>query len=366
MSEFVAEALEDCDEGCSMALEIMSDFLTVEKLAAGMFTLEKVNTELVPYLQKAIKMFNSSADAKSVTISLTPRGGGSDSAFVADIDPLKMNNVLRNLLSNAVKFSKVGGCVNVMLDIVPSETSGDPDNVLITVTDDGAGISPENIERLFTEGVQFNANTLQAGGGSGFGLYIAAGIVELHGGRIWAESEGEGKGTKFLILVPVLASIHEGPPPGPVSKQASLRPARQVSRDTTVEAFYDGPKLKVVIVDDSHMNRKMMSSMLAMDGHECLQAEDGLAAVELMAGRETGENAVDAILMDNNMPRMSGPSAIMEIRRRGFKGVILGVSGDALSIDKFTDAGANGTLLKPIIREELLDAIALHLVVNRV
>ena len=165
MPPFIAETLENCEEGCSMALEIISDFLAVEKLAAGMFTLEKVNTELVPYLQKAIKMFNTSADAKSITITLTPRGGSWDGAFVADIDPLKMNNVLRNLLSNAVKFSKTGGCVAVTLDNMPPEAPGGEDNVLITVTDDGAGISPENIKRLFTEGTQFNANSLQAGGG---------------------------------------------------------------------------------------------------------------------------------------------------------------------------------------------------------
>ena len=133
-----------------------------------------------------------------------------------------------------------------------------------------------------------------------------------------------------------------------------------------MEAFSNGKKLKVMIVDDSHLNRKMLTSMLAVDGHECLQAEDGLAAVALMAGRETGENVVDAILMDNNMPRMSGPAAVKEIRRRGFKGVILGVSGDALSTDEFAAAGANGTLLKPISREELLGAIALHLVTDRV
>ena len=357
---FVVETLENCEEGCSMALEIISDFLAVEKLAAGMFTLEKVHTELVPYLEKAIKMFHTSADAKSVMITLIPRGGA-DRTFVADIDPLKMKNVLRNLLSNAVKFSKVGGCVKVTLEYVPSNVSEKQDNdVLITVTDDGAGISPENIQRLFTEGVQFNANALQGGGGSGFGLYIAKGIVTLHGGRIWAESEGEGRGTKFSMLLPASVRSDQSIPTNSVSQPSSVRIKCTGSRDNTMSALSSERKLKVVVVDDSHLNRKLMSQMLTIDGHECLQAEDGLEAIVLMAGQETGEG-VDVILIDNNMPRMNGPAAIEEIRRRGFKGVILGISGDAMSTAEFALAGADGTLVKPITREELLSAIALNL-----
>ena len=130
------------------------------------------------------------------------------------------------------------------------------------------------------------------------------------------------------------------------------------------------------MVDDSHLNRRLMSQMLTTDGHECLLAEDGLAAIALVAGHATTDESrnkggnvdrnIDVILMDNNMPRMTGPVAVQEIRRRGYKGVILGVSGDAQSTEEFALAGANDTLVKPITKEGLLWAIFLHLTADLV
>lgn len=148
----------------------------------------------MPYLQKSIKLFRAAADGKSLSITLTCRGdpvalshavdgvvladGPMDSALppvCSDIDPMKMSNVLRNLLSNAIKFAKKH--ITVAVDLVPSTSTGlgpgpgagaagpGGHDVLITVRDDGAGISAENLPRLFGEGVQFNANKLQGGGG---------------------------------------------------------------------------------------------------------------------------------------------------------------------------------------------------------
>jgi signal transduction histidine kinase len=222
----IDDILDDCEEACAVATEIISDFLIFEKLAAGMFTLEKVPTLLVPYLEKSIKMFHSSADSTGIRIAFVqPQQLAGDADLCADIDPLKMSNVVRNLMSNAIKFSRPGGTIRVTLQLVPrscrepvpgseqgsgqgSEHGSMGFDVLLAVSDDGAGISKENLGLLFGEGVQFNANSLQGGGGSGFGMYIAKGIVELHGGRIWAESEGEGKGTTFKVQLGVVSDTN--------------------------------------------------------------------------------------------------------------------------------------------------------------
>jgi len=113
---------------------------------------------------------------------------------------IQMVVVFRNLFSNAIKFSTRGGKVVVYVRREVNEAG--KETVTIAVQDSGAGLSKENIGRLFQEGVQFNANKLQKGGGSGLGLYITKGIVDLHtGARIWAESDGEGHGCTFSVEV---------------------------------------------------------------------------------------------------------------------------------------------------------------------
>ena len=114
----ISDMLDDCEEACAVATEIISDFLIFEKLAAGLFTLERAPTLLIPYLEKSIKMFRTSADATGIKIVFAPfqpaAAGSShssspplpvDADVCVDIDPLKMSNVVRNLMSNAIKFS---------------------------------------------------------------------------------------------------------------------------------------------------------------------------------------------------------------------------------------------------------------------
>jgi len=99
-----------------------------------------------------------------------------------------------------------------------------------------------------------------------------------------------------------------------------------------------------------------MRRMLVGAGHECLEAEDGLAGVAAIAQKEAMEG-VHVVLMDNNMPRMGGPEAIMEMRRRGYKGVIVGVSGDVGATQEFLDAGADDALVKPVTQDGLLNTL---------
>jgi len=236
MTSFLLETVDSCKIACEDALTIVSELLDFEKLAAGMFALETIPTRLAPWVEDCVKLFRVSAESKGLTIDFArPPGDGCDRC-VAAIDPLKMSTVMRNLLSNAIKFSRPGGTIYVRLAVLGAEARRQSvavarsqsiapapvsmrvstgvmkkyDVVEISVQDDGAGLSKENIGRLFQEGVQINPNKLQKGGGSGFGLFITKGIVKLHGGSIWAESEGEGHGTTFAVQLPLCTE-----PPSP-------------------------------------------------------------------------------------------------------------------------------------------------------
>ena len=142
-----------------------------EKLAAGMTTLECVPTVIMTFLEQAMKQHFLPARAKNITFELIPSSSVTRNVAI-DVDPIKLITVFRNLFSNAIKFTKKQGRVTVRVDV---KTVEGIELVQVTVQDTGAGLSPANLGRLFGEGVQFNANGLQGGGGSGLGLFISKG-----------------------------------------------------------------------------------------------------------------------------------------------------------------------------------------------
>ena len=162
-----------------------------EKLAAGMTTLEYHATPVLPFLDQAMKQHMLPARSKEITFELLPSPGFT-SCVIFNVDPIKLATVFRNIFSNAIKFTKKQGRVTVRVEIkhrgptpmiksrdssfvVPNDDTVEGDTIEITVQDTGAGLSAANLGKLFGEGVQFNANGLQGGGGSGLGLFITKG-----------------------------------------------------------------------------------------------------------------------------------------------------------------------------------------------
>ena len=218
--------------------------------------------------------------------------------------------------------------------------------LVVVVTDTGAGISKENQKRLFNEIVQFNPEKLQAGGGSGLGLWITQEILNLHDGSISVSSEGEGKGSSFTVKIPMIRE-----------PQAILTPLLEIEQEhcipecrpdpvpQQVEQLRTAPEsdpvcstqivlpFDLLVVDDSRLNRKMLLKCLRADGHTCVEAEDGLEAIEMVKERIDhvhGGNGrpFDAILMDFIMPNMDGPTATREIRALGYTAPLFGVTGN--------------------------------------
>ena len=356
---------------------MLNDLLAFEKLAAGMFTVDRTPTALMPLLHNQVKMFQLSAQAKCV--SLVIMGGAADLAVSVDL--VKMKTVWRNLFSNAIKFSPVGGTIKVNV-VAHATTETEQAHVVVSVKDSGAGMSGENLQQLFQEGVQFNANTLQGGGGSGFGLYISKGIVVLHDGKIWAESEGPGCGSTFFVKLPLADPISSAET---LSRRNNQNSHNQLVRLAAAPAA-PSVCLHILVVDDSDTTRKLVMRKLCSLGHTCVQAEDGTQAVGMVVGpdpsrsysnapaealvlmentmphmgvssitgvsRAQASRSIDLVLMDNNMPLMGGVDATFEMRRWGYMGVIMAVSGD-LNEAEFLAAGADAFLTKPLSASSL-------------
>ena len=235
--------------------------------------------------------------------------------------------------------------------------------------------------------MQFSANELQGGKGSGLGLWVSKGFVDRHGGQLKAYSEGIGHGSKFVIELPVYTSSDEEEnsssilaqkvEEGDVNAYAKVatiangfdlevgtssslpradiaigkekvkpRPVLASNSENQVTHF-EAVYRTVLVVDDSVSNRKMLCRILARDGFECTQAVDGQAAVDLVS---ESKGKYDMVLMDYEMPIMDGPTATKAIRVMDYTGPIIGVTGNVLAADraKFIASGANEVLHKPL------------------
>jgi CheY-like chemotaxis protein len=225
----------------------------------------------------------------------------------------------------------------------------------IAVKDSGAGLSPQQLSEICAEGVQFNANELQAGQGSGLGLFISKGIIEQHGGKLFVESDGLGKGVTFTAELPLFRlPIERDPVASKDVEDGRVESAPTMSAAAgTLHVSAKAPCSQLLVVDDSALNRKMLTRLLTSLSYTCEQAEDGSAAVrKYLEMVERGEPP-DAILMDYEMPVMNGPSATARLRELGCACLIVGVTGNVLSqdVEFFKEMGADAVLPKPIALE---------------
>ena len=166
-----------------------------------------------------------------------------------------MSQVLRNFLSNAIKFTPEGGRVTVRVNKIHNDLS-------VEVEDTGAGISPTDICKLFHEVVQFNANALQGGGGTGLGLWISKKIIDLHGGTIGVRSGGEGLGSTFYFTIPILPRETEGSQghaDRPASRPSSSRAESLRQRMLVEMKQYSGASRDVHIIHSFERNCEISS-----------------------------------------------------------------------------------------------------------
>jgi len=259
-------------ESTDRLIRLINDILDVERIAAGKLTLHRQVVQAGDLAGRAVAEMRGLASEHGVRVEI----GDTTGAVEADAD--RMVQTLANLLSNAIKFSPAAGTVRV--------TAVDQQyDVLFTVSDEGAGIPADQLETIFGKFAQLDASDDRIQQGSGLGLAICRGIVEQHGGRIWAVS-GDGLGATLCFTLP------------------------RVETQVEHEAPYGGHAAPTVLVceDDAH-TRAVMCELLVAHGYRVVGAASGEQALTLAS-----ETVPDAVLMDLSLPGMDGWSAIATLR----------------------------------------------------
>jgi CheY-like chemotaxis protein len=261
-----------------------------------------------------------------------------DVPFSAIGDPHRLRQILLNLAGNAIKFTERG---RVEIKLSCENYDGRRARLRFAVTDTGIGIADEAKAQLFTRFTQVDSSVARKYGGSGLGLSISKQLVEIMGGTIGVDSTpGQGSTFWFMVDLPCSAAV-----------AAADRPA-------AVETAVTGKKLKILLVDDVEMNRRLAALLLKSAGHSVDEADDGARAVDAVR-----RNVYDLVLMDVQMPGMDGYQATRLIR--GLPGVgahlpIVAMTANAMDEDirRCRDVGMNGHVAKPVEKAELLRQVA--------
>jgi len=250
-----------------------------------------------------------------------------------DGDATRLQQIQINLLSNAVKYTPRGG--HLTLSAFPDGHGA----AVIRVTDNGAGIPPHMLDSVFDLFVQAKHTLDHSDGGLGVGLTLVRALVEMHGGTVNAHSDGDGKGSDFVVRLPMASAPLDGQ-----AQRSSSEPGLP-------------PGMTVVVVEDNADSLEMLCSMLKLAGAECHSASDGRAALALV-----DQVSPDVVILDVGLPHLDGLEVARRIRTNPrHAGVrLIALTGYGLASDRraTAEAGFDHHLVKPVQPPDLFAAIA--------
>jgi two-component system CheB/CheR fusion protein len=307
---------------------LLDDLLDVSRVSQGKIQLHKESVDLNALLLQAIEASRPAVLEKRHTLTMTL----ATQPLVLEADPTRMVQVFANLINNATKYTNVGGHITVTSSVEKGEA-------VVSVRDDGVGMTPELLTRAFDLFVQETRSLDRAQGGLGIGLTLARTLVRMHGGSVRAFSEGLGRGSELVVRVP-LAPPSE---PLPAGQEAAARERAGVT-------------LRVLIVDDNVDAATVLGQLVGMLGHDVALAEDGPAALAAAAATPP-----DLILLDIGLPGMDGYEVAARLRAAGQTRAALvaltgyGREGD---VQRSRDAGFDHHLVKPVDLAQLQRIIA--------
>ena len=331
VSELQAER-QGAVQPLEMMRRLIDDLLDVGRVSQGKFRLRLVPTALQTVLERCVQTLSARFSEDGLTLHLELPAP----EVTVSGDALRLEQVFTNLLSNAIKYS------NPMGQIALKVTSDDAE-VQVSVRDTGIGLSPDRLAGIFELFSQVAVEGTRVQDGLGIGLYLVKQIVELHGGTVFAQSDGLGRGSEFTVRLPLTSAANVL---GAISVPAlGLRTLETSALEQSAPAA--SKRWRILLVDDYEPARKAVARLLRYMGHEIVTAVDGMDTLEQAASFQP-----ELILLDINMPGMNGYEVARALRRQPEYAdtVLIALTGYGQPEDvrQALEAGFNGHIVKPL------------------
>jgi len=307
---------------------LIDDLLDLSRISHGKLDLRRETVTLRAVLESAVEITRPTIEAQRHTleIELPP-----DPVYL-HADPTRLLQVFSNLLNNAAKYTEHGGRIALI-------AKREGDNVIVRVKDNGIGIAPDNLQRVFEMFTQVGRSIEQSRGGLGVGLALSQWLVRLHGGTIAVKSDGLGYGSEFCVRLPAANDVQSPAHPVPDAGVAGVSGWR------------------VLIVDDNRDFADSLGSVLRLAGNEVCVTYDGLEAVAT-----AGMWRPDVVLLDIGLPLLNGYDTARRIRDTLGKRqpVLIAITGWGQAADRRRSraAGFDHHLVKPVDPAALIALIA--------
>lgn len=281
-SKALGRACEVMERQLKQMTRLVDDLLDVSRISGDKLTLRRQRLSLAEVLGNAAEASQPLIDAAGLTFDLTLPA----TPIELDGDLTRLAQVFMNLLNNAAKFTEPKGHISM-------HAERDGDDVLVTVRDSGIGLPADQLHRIFEMFTQVDSSLDRAQDGLGIGLTLVRRFVQMHGGEVYAHSQGPGHGSSFTVRLPALPPEASTPTPAPVvtPEPAAVRP------------------LHILVVDDNRDAALTLADMLQLMDHETQVVHDGPAAIEAARACEP-----DLVLLDIGMPGMNGYEVARRIR----------------------------------------------------
>jgi signal transduction histidine kinase/ActR/RegA family two-component response regulator len=330
---FIRRGLSVIDRNATIQTQLVEDLLDMSRLAAGTLQLRLEPVDLVRVVADALEVVRPAADAKGVIVSVAHQ----QPHATLTGEPRRLQQIVWNLLSNAVKFTPRGGGVTV----AAVQRDG---NCVLEVRDTGIGIERSFIPHLFERFTQADTSTTREYQGVGLGLAITRQLVELHGGSISAHSEGPGRGSVFVVTLPVRTAVETA---------SDSRGASALQTSTDLHG------IRVLVVDDDTDAREALALMLARSG---ASVKTAASADEALAELRSG--AFDVLLSDLAMPSRDGYDLIRRVRQaeddrvRRLPAIAVSAFAREEERTRAIACGFHIHVAKPVTPEELVGAVS--------
>ncbi|HEU5182818.1 MAG TPA: ATP-binding protein [Candidatus Polarisedimenticolia bacterium] len=331
--EPVQETCEMLERQVSLMVRLVDDLVDVSRITRNKIELRKERVELAAVVEQALECIRPvcASLGHEVTIHLP------EEPVVLEGDPIRLTQVFANLLDNSCKYMERGGRITLSAELAPprGDTAGE---VAVRVRDQGIGIAPDQLSRIFDMFAQVDTSLERAKSGLGIGLTLVKSLVELHGGAVEAHSEGPGRGCEFVVRLPV--------PGAPVARRLAPAAAAPETRS-----------YRILVADDNRDSAQSLALLLKLMGHETHTAMDGVEAVEAAQTLHP-----DIVLLDIGMPRLNGYDACRRIREQPWSRsmTLIAQTGWGQEEDRrrTEEAGFDGHLIKPVDPDVLLKLVA--------